>query len=699
MIRYACFHKVVLVVITAFISRFSVAQTFNKAAANAFVITRMVEKFHIQPRSLNDSLSSDLFNQVLTQLDEERIYFNKQDIQQLAVYRFQLDDQIRQKQTGFLTLVKDLYTKKLLQADTMLDAIAKNPFDFSVAEKLSIAEDSSFPDDVVAMHDKLYKKIKLEVLYRLIDFNNRLSQKDTIKYKQQLDSAQTALQKKTISAYKRDITRIRQFPGGLEQFIADVYCEALASCYDPHTEFFSLTEEENFEGALGNQQFRFGFSIKEDAGGGVLIHELQPGSPAFKSGVLNKGDKFQTLQWENQTAIDVSDAAAVEVRQILAQSNHDKLTITVKKADGSSRTVTLVKEQVDPSDDAKVKSFLLKGSKTFGYISLPAFYNDWEDEGKGHNGCANDVTKEIIKLKKENIAGLILDLRYNGGGSVQEAAELAGIFIDAGPVAQIKTSSEEKVFTLKDVNRGTIYDGPLLVLVNGYSASASELLAAALQDYNRALIVGAATYGKATGQLVLPLDTAINIKEDNSNKEAAYYLKVTTIKLYRINGTTAQFTGVKPDIVLPDYLQTEATKEADEPFALQPTAIETNKYYTPYAVIHTDALKALAKQDADTITYFKQLNEYIRQNEPEHLPADISLNWKDALDVNKADSISRPLYDPDYSKNYIIQNNAYDIEKMKIDVASTAMNETFKRYLSGDPYIKISYDLLDAMAK
>src|SRR6185295_15214954 len=198
----------------------------------------------------------------------------------------------------------------------------------------------------------------------------------------------------------------------------------------------------------------------------------------------------------------------------------------IKKADGSERSVSLWKEKrEEDDDDNKVKSFLLKGSKTIGFLSLPAFYEDWENE-KGINGCANDVAKEILKLKKESIEGLILDLRYNGGGSMQEAVELAGIFVDAGPVGQYKTR-EAKVYTLKDVNRGTIYDGPLMVLVNGYSASASEMVAGTLQDYNRAVIVGSPTYGKATAQVVLPMDTTINPGDDNKNKKAASDLKVT----------------------------------------------------------------------------------------------------------------------------------------------------------------------------
>ena len=663
------------------------------------LLQEWLKNFMCSQEHLNDSLSADFFNQFMQQLDDDHIYFIKNDIAQLSAYKFQLDDQVKQKKNDFLKLITGIYAKRLQQADTMIDVIAQKHFIFSVPEKFTVAEDSSYPSDIASMHNKLYKKMKMDVLGDLLQLNDNISSKNTIRQKQILDSAQTVFEKKTQSVYKRNISRITQSPGGVEQFVANEYCKALAACYDPHTEFFPLTEKENFESELGNQQFRFGFAIKEDDNGGVIINGLEPGSPAFKCGMLNKGDKFQTLQWEGQNVIDVSDASAHELGEIFSQSNHDKIMITVKKADGTIRTVTLMKEQSDADDDNKVKSFLLKGNKTVGYISLPAFYNNWEDENTGDNGCANDVAKEIIKLKKENIAGLILDLRYNGGGSIQEAVELTGIFIDAGPVEQIKTRGEEKIITLKDVNRGTVYDGPLLVLVNGYSASASEMVAGTLQDYNRALIVGSSTYGKATGQIVLPLDTTVDLAKYNGQQQSANYLKVTTDKLYRINGTTAQFTGVKPDIVLPDFLEADPQREADEPFALQPSAVDANKYYTPYAALPVNTLQAFANHDADTIKYFKQLQDYIHQYKIINTPADVSLNWKDALTDEKNDSLISDFAVTSYAGIYSIVNNAYDAERLKTDSSSQDINESLKNYLSRDPYIKISYDLLSVMAK
>ncbi|HEX5151799.1 MAG TPA: S41 family peptidase [Parafilimonas sp.] len=691
--------KVFIAIIALFLNQSLLSQTLTKAASNAFTITRMVEKFHIQPRVLNDSLSNDFFNRLMKQLDEERIYFNQEDVSKLSAYRFRLDEEIKQMKSDFLKLIANVYTTRLHQADTLIDVIAKKPFDFSSAEKFTLKEDTSCPAGIVFMHTKLYKRLKLDVLNDLLDFNDSLSEKDQSKLKRLLDSAQTALQKKAVSEYKRNITGILQSPGGVDQFIADEYCKALASCYDPHTEFLPLTEEENFETKMGNERFRFGFAIKDDNAGGVLISELEPGSPAFKSGLLNKGDKFQALQWEGQNAIDVSDADVNGLTDIFSQSNHDTLTITVQKADGTLRTVSLLKEQAKADNDTKVKSFLLKANKTFGYISLPAFYNNWEDEGEDNNGCANDVAKEILKLKNENISGLILDLRYNGGGSIQEAVELTGIFIDAGPVAQIKTRTNKQAVMLKDINRGTVYDGPLLILVNGYSASASELVAGSLQDYNRALIVGSPTYGKATGQLVLPLDTAINIHGGSSQKQSDYYIKITMDKLYRINGSTAQFTGVKPDIALPDFLQADPQGESNQPFALPPTMIDAIKYYKPYPALPLTVLQSVAKQDVDTIRYFTSLETYIRQYQMKNVQGDMSLNWDEALAEYKEDAMPSDLIDENYTSTYSVQNNAYDAEKLKSGGSSTGINETFIRYLSHDPYVKISCDLLDVMAK
>jgi carboxyl-terminal processing protease len=703
--------KKILPLIFILLTHFLNAQPFRQATSDAFVITRMAEKFHVQPRQLNDSFSNDVFNQFMKAVDQERIFLIREDIDQLQQYRFKLDDLIRQKDPAFLQLASDLLQQRLNRSDTMIDNICKTPFNFNIPETLTAIEDSSYPANVSAMHIKLYKRIKLAVLESLIDVNDDFIDDGKTLGKKQFDSFEIIARKKVAVTFKRSIKAMLQRPGGLQQDIADDYCEAIASCYDPHSDYFPLTEKENFESDLGNGAFNFGFTLddKEDDdgnsadGNGVKIGSLKPGSPAFKSGLLNKGDKIISLQWEGREAIDVSDADADEIGKILSESNQDKITFTIKKSDGSVRQVILKKEKEDRTaddDENKVKSFLLKGNKTIGYISLPAFYSDWQNERTDVNGCANDVASEILKLEKENISGLILDLRYNGGGSMEEAIALSGIFIDAGPVAQIKDRTP-KIMTLKDVDRGSIYSGPLLIMINGYSASASEMVAGTLQDYNRALIAGTPTFGKATAQVILPMDTTIDYEKDDIEKKTTpTYLKLTVNKLYRVTGATAQGKGVQPDILIPDLLELHAEREADEPFTLPLANIDANKYYKPYPPINVQNLKIIAAEEIASNDYFKAIAQYARSYQTLREDKDFPLRWSDAIADNKKFTDAQQIVDKARdSANVVftVDNNTYQKQRLASDEDLREINDKLREYLLKDHNLSVAYSVICGM--
>jgi carboxyl-terminal processing protease len=387
--------------------------------------------------------------------------------------------------------------------------------------------------------------------------------------------------------------------------------------------------------------------------------------------------------------------------KVLDLSNHGKATFKIKKPDGTIKTVMLWKEGLEDDDDNnKVKSFVLNGNKKIGFISLPAFYQDWDNQREGINGCANDVAKEILKLKKENIQGLILDLRYNGGGSVMEAVELAGIFLDAGPVAQFK-GKDAKVFVLKDVNRGTMYDGPLLILVNGYSASASELVAGTLQDYNRALIVGSSTYGKATAQVVLPLDTTITTESNLNNIRAESFLKVTVSQLFRVNGTTAQFTGVIPDISLPGLSETGLSQEKDQLYAIRPSPILGDKYFRAMPKMEKSHLNLLAKNQVDSSSYFTNLKKYIAFQNLNSLNQTISLKLSDAIaEKRKMDETIFSKSDVEIEQTtYKVDNNIYEKQKLLQNERLNEMNEQWISFLLRDPELEVAYKLISAMIK
>lgn len=694
--------KAALLFVFLFSLYFLQAQAPNQAVTDAFVITRMAEKFHVQPRPLDDKMSADIFSELLAAIDPNKIFLTKEDIAKLQPYQYQLDDIIKNRQPDFLQLIISLLKQRLQMADTMIDNICKIPFNFSLPEKYTIAEDTSYPAGTMEMRKKIYKKIKLNVLDAVAE-DEEIESLPAAKQKIYIDSVEVIARQTAHQTYKRFIKRILQGAGGVEKSIGTFYCNSIAGCYDPHTMYFTPDQKENFESELGNNPWLFGFSLNEDEEGEPQINELVPGSPAYQSGSLNKGDKIESIQWEGKDPIDVSGADVREISNILDQSNHDKAIITVKKPDGSVRQVPLLKKKMEAEDEDenKVKSFVLKGKKNIGYISLPAFYTDWEDEENNVNGCANDVAKEIIKLKKENIEGLILDLRFNGGGSMQEATDLSGLFIDAGPVQLVKDRNG-KVFTLKDVNRGTIYDGPLAVMVNGYSASASEMVAGVLQDYNRAIIVGTPTYGKATAQVVLPMDTTISL-DKKIDQQTNSYLKTTLSTIYRVNGTTAQGKGVIPQIILPDIIEANPKREADEKHVLHPATIEANKYYRPGPPLQLSSLENFAKNEIAAASFYKKINDYIAHEKETAKAKDISLKLSDVLLQNKTDDITNPDNFAEEKKDtfavYTVQNHSYEMQRLRSDDNLRELNEEWKQRILYEPYIKTVYQLLLLMIK
>lgn len=694
--------KTLFLALTTLSSIFATAQTPAKTANEAFVLTRMIAKFHVAPRNVNDSFSVDLFNQMLFKADESNLFFTKDDIQKLLPFASRIDDEIKQKNTDFLNLFSSIYQQRLKQADSLTDIVSAKPFNVNLAEKYTAEEDTSYPANVAGMQVKLYKIFKMNVLQEMVD-NLPANYKSLTPalQKKYVDSAEAAFRKKNQLSFKRRITNVLQNPYGMVRYMGNMYCETIALCFDPHTEYMPKTDKENFESELGQQPFRFGFTMEEDdKDGGVVISNLQPGSPAFKCGKLNKGDKFMVVQWAGKQPVDVSASTADELSTLISQSNHDTIYFTMRKVGGATVQVPLLKERAqadDGEDENKVKSFILKGAATVGYIYLPAFYEDWEDGNNGNAGCANDVAKEIVKLKKENINGLIIDLRYNGGGSVDEARQLAGIFIDAGPVAQEK-DRESKAYTIKDMDRGTIYDGPLVLMVNGYSASASELLAGTLQDYNRAVIVGAPTYGKATAQVVLPMDTTVTF-ENIAKKQTENYVKVTISKIYRVKGTTAQFTGVQPDIALPDVLDAYITKESDADFALQPTVIDANKYVQPYPALPIASLAAAVKPQIDTTSYFAAVKNVVTSYQQKNELHDVTLTLASYITSNNDDQAGS-LKDKRFpAKNFTVQNNQFELSRLQSDSYLNQLNEGFKQILSSDPYVNVAYEVLNRLKK
>jgi carboxyl-terminal processing protease len=672
--------KRLLVTVSIALTSTLTAQTIDQKAPDAWLITRMAARYHVSPRLLDEDMSAAIFSQLLDALDGQRLIFTAADIRRLIGYRLNLNDEILNRRTGFLTLVAGIYGQRLMQTDSLIDGITSKPFDYTLHETLTVAEDTSWAVSSQDLRSKISKLLKFSVGTTMAyDLLHDKSQHPASK-----DSLEIALRKKAGARMHRSIRRILQSPRGIDNIVGNIYCQSLASCYDPHTDYFTSDVKAEFESMLGNKPLSFGLTLTEDENGNTMIGKLIAGGPAFQSGGLHEGDKILTLRWDDQGSIDVSGATVEETDRILDAEGGTRLTMTVKRPDGTTRDVSLQKQLVNAdNDDNRVRGYVLNGSRTVGYISLPAFYSDWEDS-RGINGCANDIAKQILRLKRSNISGLILDLRYNGGGSMQEAVELAGIFIDAGPVAQIKTR-EAKVITLKDVNRGTVYDGPLILLVNGSSASASEMVAGTLQDYHRALIVGSPTYGKATAQVVLPMDTTVDLGTYSGQAQASSYLKITISKLYRITGQTAQRNGVLPDIVLPDPPDARTEREADERFALPSTPIEPNKYYTALPPLHIEAARTVARKAIDSSAFFTGGREH--QQTTRHPEKDISLYFDDIMAENRK-AMSKEGPPP----------VAVDGKGAPLFTIGSPASDARKKEMQTDPYLAIAFQLITPLS-
>lgn len=542
------------------------------------VILGKLNKYHYTPIVLNEITSTEIFNNFLEHLDPNNSIFTSADISYLKPYETQLLSLTSNEQVcAFLHTIAKLYLYKLQRVDTIISSILQKPFDYSVKDSITFTNTykANFAANDKELKNRWVRWLKYQTLNMMF---TPVGDDDPYKMDvKQLLKNEADIRKKVGIKRKRMLQRIMEHPSGYEAYVAELFFNTIANRYDPHTLYLSPAGNESFRAALSKEAKSFGLSFAEGKNGDVEIGILTPGGPAWKSNQLHTGDVLVQVKWPEQEAIDLTCSSSIEVDQIINNSGYDNLWLTIKKANGVITTVPMVKEIIDVEENT-IAGYILNGEKKIGYISLPDFYTGWDTQNT--RGCANDVAKEILKLQKENIQGLILDLRYNGGGSLFEALGLLGIFIDEGPLF-ILEKKEQKPIVMKDLNRGTVYNGPLVLMVNGFSASASELVTAGLRDYNRALIVGSNTFGKAIVQMMMPLDTIEKTSNNYSDQDSKGYLNITMEKLYRINGESHQKTGIAPDIELPDLYSNLDYGEVSESYAINSDRVDKKVYYNP----------------------------------------------------------------------------------------------------------------------
>ena len=674
----------------------SFAQSETLCGKQSHAIWSLVKKYHYAPRPLNDELSAEIIDSYINMIDPGGYYFLQQDIDELYTYKDSVDDQVMAKKATFFERSAALFKIRLSAVDSIITTLEAAPVDYQKEEVLSYAE-ADFPDyanDYDDLKERWRKWLKYTTLDELFWGGDYVDDALTASIDELLSQCETA--RKNVIAFERfEIKSYLQHPAGYENYLATLYLDAIATSFDPHTTFFSMIEKENFESDLSGENLVFGISVEEDDKGVVRISTLMPGSPAWNSGDLNKGDEILSLSLSDGQHLDMTTAGIDEITLMFENSQAKKLTLEVRKVSGQEKKVVIEKGEVYIQEDV-IKSVILAGEKKIGYITLPDFYTSWDDDGG--LGCANDVAKIIVKLQQENIDGLIIDLRNNGGGSLKEAIDLSGIFIDWGPLSVLRDKYGEMT-TLKDMNKGASYTGPLVVMVNGLSASASELFAAALQDYNRAIIVGSPTYGKATGQVIYPVDPKYipGLTDEKLLDESYGYLKITIDKLYRVSTKTCQKKGVIPDILLPDIYDIYDYKESSHTNALAADSIVKTMYYTPFPAFPA-LLSANSRVRVEASPYFKELTNLIDSiqiiSEQDEI---IELHIQKFQAAEKAynDFIERLFGEGDFSAtSFKATNNQYDIEIMNVNAWRRELNEEYLGTIEGDIFIDEAYHVL-----
>jgi len=504
-----------------------VAQNSDKVKT-AQSLFQMLETYHYNPPKRNSALSNHIFESLVKTLDPYGLFFSGETISSFKPYRDSLCTHNSALIAEFIAIITDKYRNQLSLSDSIVDQCFDSPINLTETDSLILEpEDAATRPKYNSELEVRWKKwIKQGMLRSLMYSGNDTTLINSPIIPDSLYARGSLLVKKSRIREKRWIRQLMNYSGGIENFVINSYFNSITSCYDPHSNYFSDNEKEKFESSLSKENYAFGFELGSNLNEEVIISRVLPGSPLWYSKKLDKGDVILKIKIPEQEAIDLTFAGIEEIDNIFRTLNGDGVEMTIRKLNGSISKVELTKGKFDTKENQTL-GFILKGEKSVGYIWFSAFYTEFDRYG--NVGCSIDFLKEMVKLKESGVNGLIIDLRNNPGGSEGEAMEIAAYFAGNGPFA-IRKNKEGGQTILEKTNAIKWYDGPVVVLVNGSSASASELLTAILQDYGRAVIVGTNTFGKASEQLVFPVGQRMRPRNFTANPppEIKDFAKVTT---------------------------------------------------------------------------------------------------------------------------------------------------------------------------
>lgn len=609
-----------------------------------------IQRYHYSPKPYDDTYSQNVFSSYLNKkLDTDKSIFLKIDIDSLSKYKNTLDDELRgERPLQFYPSAVNSFRIRVKEAQNITNKLLEKPFTFTADESLVIDRDSLDYPSTEAERDELWRKrIKFQVLskyYDLVSQRDKKGAADSIKKKTDAQLEKEAREKVKVSMdryFKRfNPTAFEQ----TKQF--SNYLNAVCEEQDPHTSYMAPLDKADFDSEMGNKVIGIGAQLKEE-NGEIKIVNVVVGGPAWKSKKVQANDVIMKVSTANDPLIDITGYEINDAIKLIRGVEGTKVNLVLKKAATNVYdTITLIREKINIEEAAARSVIINNNGKKIGYLYLPEFYADFYD--KEGSRIAKDVKTEVEKLKSEGIDGLIIDLRYNPGGSLFDVNQIIGYFIKSGPVVQVK-NRQGRTQDLKDDSNELLYDGPMALMINEMSASASEIFAGAIQDYQRGLIVGStSTYGKGTVQRAIPLG------DENPKTQQPEYgsLKLTIEKFYRIDGTSNQKNGVPSDIVLPDILESLKIREKDQANALGWDKIKPADYTKWIYDYNFNNVITKSKSRIDTSSAFqaiKRTSDWMAKNDNKP----VSLNFQKYKTyqeesqkiMNKDDSVAK-LKDP-----------------------------------------------------
>ena len=663
----------------------------NKDRLLVDLVSYVLDKLHYDPKIINDDFSIKVYDQFIEAIDSQKRFLLESDIEMLSKYRLSIDDQINSSDITFFNTAYDALIKRISEVEEFYEEILDEPFNFNIDEEINLDyENLNYATNLNDLKNLWRKRLKLSALdayaaKKEINDDKSDSEKSQIKTDEEIEN-------ESRSSIKDNLKDFFQFNSELERSDwFSIYLNSIVTQYDPHTTYLAPEAKEVFDQNISGKFQGIGARLSKTKQQ-VEIVEIIIGGPVWRDNLLNVGDIIISVaQSEYEEPTEISLMKLTDATDLIKGEKGTKVYLTVKRVDGGVEQVVVTRDVVELEETYAKSSIINDDLSKYGLINLPRFYVDFDDYGE--RNAATDLKKEILNLKSKGINGLILDLRNNGGGSLKTVVDITGFFIEKGPVVQVKSIGGRKE-VLRDNDPSILWDGPLVLLVNEFSASASEILAAALQDYNRAVILGSKqTYGKGTVQNIVDLN---NVISGNTYGDLGS-LKITTDKFYRVNGGSTQLEGVKSDIIFPNRYSYIDIGEKDLENPLSWDKIDPARYNNSGNIFNYSKVISDSKERINNNEYFALIDEHaswIKSQQDDKIVSLDYLTYKGDLESSKSQNNKLKRIE-EFESPYIFQwNNTNDKEDNSYNDDIKEKRDRWIESLKKDIYVNEAMNLL-----